>query len=383
MFNKKNSENENEIDIKKLNDVIGLTKKILKIAYVLAGILGVYAVTLLIKEWNIMVFIKTILTIVSPLFIGIAIAWLFDPFVRWLKRKGIRRALGASIVYVLFIGGIFIVVGSIIPLMSEQINEFANSIPAIFDSIKAWIDGAFDKLGNIKSFDVLSVKTELFHKVEDIGLGLTQSLPETMVNFLKSFFSGMGVFVVGLIIGFYLLISFDNVNESIITFLPKRFRGDARDLINEVNTSLRRFVQGTLLSATLVFITTSLGLSLSGIKAPLLFGLFCGLTNVIPYVGPYIGGIPAIIVGFSQDVTIGIFVLIVIIIIQFLEGNFFQPIIMSRTMKLHPVTIMLSLLVFGYYWGIVGMILATPIVAALKSIFVFFDDKYNIINFNE
>ena len=381
MFSKKNTEK--EIDIKKLNDVIGLSKKILKITYFLIFIVGVYAITMLIKEWNIMIFLKTLLTIVSPLFIGIVIAWLFDPFVRWLKRKGVRRVFGATLAYILFVGGIFIVVSSIVPLLSEQINEFANSIPSIFDSIKNWIDGAFDKLGNIRNFDAASVKVELFNKIEEVGMGLTQSLPETMVTFLKSFFSGMGIFVVGLIIGFYLLISFDNVNETIITFLPKRFRTDARDLINEVNTSLRKFVQGTLLSATLVFITTSLGLSLSGIKAPLLFGLFCGLTNVIPYIGPYIGGLPAIIVGFSQDVTIGIFVLVVIIIIQFLEGNFFQPIIMSKTMKLHPVTIMLSLLIFGYYWGIIGMILATPVVAALKSIIMFFDDKYHILNFND
>jgi predicted PurR-regulated permease PerM len=379
MFSKKNAGK--EIDIKKLNDVIGLTKNILKIAYVLIAIIGVYAITLLFKEWNIMGFIKTILTIVSPLFIGIIIAWLFDPFVKWLKRKGIRRGVGASITYFILLGGLFILISAIIPLLLEQINEFASSIPSIFDSIKVWIDGAFDKLGNIKNFDALSMKTELFTKIEEIGLGLTQSLPETIVNFIKSLFSGIGVFLVGLIIGFYLLISFDNVNESIVTFLPKKFRPDARDLMNEVNTSLRRFVQGTLVAATLVFIATSLGLSMSGIKAPLLFGLFCGITNIIPYVGPYIGGIPAIVVAFSQDVTTGLFVLIVIIIVQFLEGNFFQPIIMSKTMKLHPVTIMLGLLVFGYYWGIIGMILATPIIAASKSIFVFFNEKYDLLNF--
>lgn len=382
MFGKKNNDDKN-LDYKKLNDVIGLTKKILKITYVLIAIIGIYAITLIFKEWNIMSFVKTILTIVSPFFIGLVIAWLFDPFVRWLKSKGIKRTLGAILTYVLFIGGFLAIMGLIFPLLGNQINDFANSIPTIFDTIKGWIDGIFDKLGNIKSFDVETLKNDIFTNIENFGVNLTESLPELMVNFLKSFISGFGVFIVGIVIGFYLIISFDNVNESVITFLPNKYQNNARDLMNEVNMVLRRFVQGTLLSATVVFIATTLGLTLAGMKAPLLFGLFCGITNIIPFIGPYIGGVPAVIVAFSQDVTVGIFVLIVIVIIQFLEGNFIQPIILSKTMKLHPVTIMLSLLVFGYFWGIVGMVLATPIVAAIKSILMFFDEKYDILNFNE
>lgn len=381
MFGKKNSEDK-KIDYKKLNDVIGLTKKILKITYILVVIIGIYAITLIFKEWNIMKFLKTFLTIVSPFFIGVAIAWLFDPFVRLLKNKGIKRTLGAILTYVLFIGGFLIILSLIIPLLGNQINDFANSIPTIFETIKGWIDDIFDNFANIKNFDVEAVKAELFMKIEDFGLNLTESLPELLVNFIRSLFSGFGIFLVGIVIGFYLIISFDNVNESIITFLPSRTRDTARDLMNEINIVLRRFVQGTLLSAAVVFIATTIGLTLSGMKAPLLFGLFCGITNIIPFIGPYLGGIPAVVVAFSQNLTTGIIVLIVIVIIQFLEGNFFQPLILSKTMKLHPVTIILSLLVFGYFWGIVGMVLATPIVGAIKSILMFFDERYDILNFD-
>ena len=381
MFGKKNSEDK-KIDYKKLNDVIGLTKKILKITYILVVIIGIYAITLIFKEWNIMKFLKTFLTIVSPFFIGVAIAWLFDPFVRLLKNKGIKRTLGAILTYVLFIGGFLIILSLIIPLLGNQINDFANNIPTIFETIKGWIDGIFDNFANIKNFDVEAVKAELFMKIEDFGLNLTESLPELLVNFIRSLFSGFGIFLVGIVIGFYLIISFDNVNESIITFLPSRTRDTARDLMNEINIVLRRFVQGTLLSAAVVFIATTIGLTLSGMKAPLLFGLFCGITNIIPFIGPYLGGIPAVVVAFSQNLTTGIIVLIVIVIIQFLEGNFFQPLILSKTMKLHPVTIILSLLVFGYFWGIVGMVLATPIVGAIKSILMFFDERYDILNFD-
>ena len=141
-------------------------------------------------------------------------------------------------------------------------------------------------------------------------------------------------------------------------------------------------ISGALIDSTLVFIISALCLWMVGLKAPLLFGLFCGITNVIPYAGPYIGGAPAVIVGFSQGMTTGLLTLLVIAIIQFIEGNFFQPVIMSKTTKLHPVTIMLGLLVFGYFWGIIGMVISTPIIAALKALFIYFENKYNFLNFD-
>ena len=127
---------------------------------------------------------------------------------------------------------------------------------------------------------------------------------------------------------------------------------------------------------------SSIGLWFVGLKAPLLFGLFCGITNIIPYLGPYLGGIPAVIVGFTQSTTIGILTLVVIAVIQLLEGNLLQPLILSKTTKLHPITIILGLLIFGYFFNIVGMIISTPIIAALKAVVLYFDKKYDILKFN-
>ena len=86
-----------------------------------------------------------------------------------------------------------------------------------------------------------------------------------------------------------------------LVFYLKNFQDTTRDLVNEVNTSLRKYVQGTLMLASLVFVVSTIGFFISGLKAPLLFGLFCGITDIIPYLGPYIGGIPAVVVGFSQS----------------------------------------------------------------------------------
>lgn len=368
-----------ELDIKKINDSVGLLNKILKIMFILIIVAGLYILLRLCKELKITETIIMVLKTILPVFIGLFVAWLFDPAVKFLKKKGIKRGIGALIVYIIFIAFLIILVAAIIPVLTEQINDFVSTIPSIFNTIKDWIMDVVDKV-NIEGFDIKHFETEILHKIELIGSDLTKSLPGMGVNFVKSLFSGLGTFVIGLIIGFYFLIGFDNAGELIITLFPKKMQKDTRELTNEINNSFRRFVEGAILDATFVFIITSIAFALVGLRAPLLFGLFCGITNVIPYAGPYIGGAPAVIVGFSQGPLTGFLTLISVVIIQFLEGNFLQPVIMSKTTKLHPVTIITGLLIFGHFFGIVGMVISTPIIAAVKAIFMFFNEKYNIIN---
>lgn len=382
MFGRKKIDDK-EIDHKKLNELISLSRNVVKILYILLIVLGVYAVTMLTKEIRILRFILVILKVVAPLFIGFIIAWLFDPLVKWLQKKGIRRSIGTTITYLILLGFIALVMGGLIPLLSEQLNEFIKVIPNIIDNSRDVIDKFADKLSVIDGLDVSAFKRELFDKIVVFSTNLTSELPSMLVIFVKKFFSGMGSIIVGLVIGFYLLLSFNNVNDTFITLFPKKLQKNTKEIVYEVNSSLRRFVVGALLDALLIFIVSSIGFGFVGLKAPFLFALFCALTNIIPYAGPYIGGIPAVIVGFSQNPTVGILTLVIIVVVQFLEGNFIQPMVMSKTTKLHPVTIMIGLLIFGHFWGILGMFVSTPIIASCKAIFTYFDDKYNLIKIND
>lgn len=381
MFKKK--ETEKSVNYADLNDSIHLLKGILKIAYVLCIIVGIYAITIIMKEWHLKETILVILKTISPLFIGIFLAWLFDPIVTYLERKGMRRVFGALVTYVLFVAAIILLLGAILPILSDQMNDFVKMIPAVFENIKSWIENVLMKFDHIENFDVIAFKDSIFKNIEQVGTSITSTFPDLIVKIVKNFISGIGVFVVGTIIGFYLSIGFKNATESIITLLPRRMRDDARDLANEINTTCRQFVKGALIDASIIFVISSFAFMLCGLKAPLLFGLFCGITNVIPYAGPYIGGIPAVIVAFSQGTTTGILVLISIIIIQAIEGNFLQAFIMSKSTKLHPVTIILGLLLFGYFFGILGMVISTPLIGALKAIFMFFNEKYEIIGYKK
>lgn len=374
----KKIKNKEELDIEKINDTISTMDKILKIAYFLIIILGAFFIIKVFQELHVGSFLTIILKTLIPLFIGLFLAWLFAPIVKRLSKKGIKRGLGTTIVYIVFLGLIAVIVCSIVPILTNQINEFVNSIPSIFDSIQKWINDVFGKTNSVGGFDVEGFVNNMYSKIEGYGSSLATTLPDLAVSTVKTLASGLGSFVVGLIIGFYLLMGFDNAGELIITLLPKKVQKDARELLNEVNNSLRKFIDGALIDAFFVFVITSIAFMIIGLKAPLLFGLFCGITNVIPYAGPYIGGIPAVIVGLSQNPITGILTLISVVVIQFVEGNLLQPVIMSKTTKLHPVTIIVGLLIFGHFFGIIGMVISTPLIAVTKSVFMFFMDKFDI-----
>ena len=218
LIKKKTNKEDTEIDKKKVNEVLTLSKKILKILYIFIIIIGIYTLLVLGKETRIFYILKTIIEIVAPLFIGIIIAWLFDPIVKKLQKKGIRRVFGTTLVYVVFIGAIIIIVSAIIPILSDQINEFVKvSLPSIVDTVKVWIDKIFDSISGIGSIDVENMKVEVFNKLGELVTGLTSDLPTATVNIIKSLFSGIGTIIVGLVIGFYLLLSFDSATDTIVT----------------------------------------------------------------------------------------------------------------------------------------------------------------------
>ena len=372
---------EEKLNMKNLNAVIELGRKLLHITLILLLIIGIYAITLIFKEWHVKDFLFTVLKILSPLFIGFIVAWLFNPLVVWLNKKGINRTFGALIVYLVFIAIIALIINLIVPILYQQMGEFIKTIPAVLDTSKEWLEDTLSYFDNIKQIDIEYVKTVIFSNIENIATGITSDMPNRIISFIKGMFSGLGTLVIGLVIGFYLLISFDNT-ENLLSFLPKKSQKGTRDLLTAIDGSLRGFVQGAILDCSLIFVISSLAFALVGLRAPLLFGLFCGLTNIIPYAGPYIGGAPAVIVGFSQGPTIGIFTLLSIVLIQFVEGNFLQSLILSKTTKLHPVTIIIGLLIFGHFWGILGMAVSTPIISALKTLLLFLDERYDILKFN-
>lgn len=359
---------DNELDYRAINKFFNTSNNLLKFVLALVIILAVLLATYLIKEWNILGIIGTILSVISPVFIGFVIAWLLDPLATKLSNK-MPRVIACILTYLIIFGGIILILVFTVPTLSSSVSDIVNVIPNIVDNAQDFASDLLEKLGD--SNQVENYKNTMLEKIESVGTDFASTLPNSIWNFGKGVISGATNIILGLMIGFYLLFDFRKFQGHLLSIMPKKWHKNAKKLMSRINGKLRSYVGGVLLVMLLVFITQSIGFSLAGLKAPLLFALFCAITDVIPYIGPWIGGAPAVIVGFTIDPMVGVFCLVSVIVCQLLENNFYQPLIMGKTMKLHPVTIMLGLLIFNYFFGMIGMIVATPLIATIKIIFEF------------
>lgn len=368
-----------KLDVNKINEGLRVGVTALKILLFMLVVALVYLVTLILAKWNVLPVLLDILKVISPLFIGLVVAWLLDPFVTKLHKKGVSRGLGVVFTYLLMFIVIALFFWLTIPAISSQINDFVSSIPSFISYLKEGIDGIFDSISKVSGYDLTSSKIEVYDAINRIGSSLTVDLPNLIVSILSSIINGGINLVFGLIIGFYMLFDFGNIRKHFVSFIPNKKQDDVNHLLDKLNGVLRNYVHGTFLIMAILFTFQAIGLTIAGMNAPLVFALFCAVTNVIPYFGPYIGGIPTVLVAFSISPMVGVLSLVSVLISQTLESYFLQPIVMSKSMKLHPVTIMLGLLLFGHFFGIIGMIIATPVISVFKTVWMHYNEKYDLL----
>lgn len=371
------------LNTRKVNELVKTGNKILNILYILFIILLVYVVSLIFKEWKILGFLGKILSIISPIFIGWFFAWLLNPIVKKLTDKGMSRILATIIAYLAMVMMIGLILAFTISSLGTQISDIVTAVPSIVSDIKEWINNIFVKISNLSLENLDSVKNTFMSRIETFATDIETSLPEMAMNFVSSLASGIGKILLSLILGFYLLFDFDKVTAGFISLFPKKSRGEISYLLEKLNDSLYSFISGTLWLSLLLFVVSIIGFSIIGLNAPVLISFICVITNLIPYIGPYMGAAVAGAIGFAESSTIGVLTLLFILVVQTIDGNVLQPLVMSKKMNLSPITIILSLLIFEYLFGIFGMIIATPAVALLKIIFVFIDEKYNLFGFRD
>lgn len=365
---------DNNIDKKSLNNLIHLTSNLLKLFYVLL-IIGIILCGLLVfKQLKIFNLLLGILKVISPLFIGFIIAWLFYPLFKKLNDKGINKVISAILIFLIIILVIFLVVYIFIPVIYNQVNDLVSYIPSVIEEVTDFATNVIDKF-EIKGIDVSNIKQNLVTAGEKYLVELTTTLPNNIINIIKSFISGVGILLISLVVTVYMLIDFDNINKAFYKIFKKDHQTEYKKLFTSMSVNTRKVVNGTLLVAFMVFVFDTIGFSIMGLKMSVLLGLLCGITDLIPYIGPYIGGAAAVIVGFTQSPIVGLGVLVIAVIVQLLESYILQPMVMSKAMQLNPIVIIIGLLIFGYLFGIIGMIIATPCMAIIKEIIIFIKNK--------
>lgn len=313
-------------------------------------LVSVVLIVFLVKYLKLLEYLVLLFHVLIPVFIGFIYAWLVNPFIRKFSKKYHRNLVCVCFFFLfLFVVGLFLYL--LIPTVYREIGELLEILPSMFGNMEKQINhlGFKDFLDKIFSF-------------------LVENIPIYLLSIVKNTFRYLGVICIGLVLGLYMSFDYEKIVKKLFMLVPKKYECLVVQLLLEVSEEVRKCVNGTLLVAFCVFVMDSIGFFLVGLEAPLLFGVLCGLTDLIPYVGPYIGGAAAVLVGFTESKFVGIITIVICFFVQSIENYILQPIVMSKSIKISPVFIIIGLLVFGKIFGIVGMIIATPSVAMIKVI---------------
>lgn len=316
-----------------------------------------YVMTLTVPIFNIF---GELISVSLPFIFGSVIAFLLHTLVDRLEGYGIRRSIAVLIIFIVFIYIIVYLFVNLIPILIFQIENLADEIPDLIISLKASLDSFWQK------YNFVPLKYQF--NIDDIEYatnGLLDGLNINIFENLSSLFNTFNFIVITPIITYYVLYDYNNIKRSFNKFLMRHKKKFVRNFLCEADNKLGRYFRGLILVMNLLTIFTTLGFWIIGLDYPLLFGFIVGYTNVIPIVGPYIGGAPAVVFALTKSYKLALGALIVIVIMQTLESNILTPYIQSKSVKAHPLLILFTVFAFGRYFGLIGMIFAIPMLAII------------------
>jgi predicted PurR-regulated permease PerM len=306
-------------------------------------------------------FVYRISGVVLAFLLTILLSIILSAPVNYLARRGWPRTWGV-IAVIAAIGGVFWLLSlALVPAVETQSREFAKAFPTILDEALVLANQAqrFFGLGtqiglNPESFSKLGREVLTGSTVSTAaGVGLTAA---TVVSF------GVVVFISTI----YLVIRPEPWVNGFVSLFPAGWRQRTREVLEVLYHTVQRWFIGQLAAMTFIAVFWAISLSLIGVPFALLLGIFSGLISFIPYVGALISVVVPVLLALISDPFTAVYVILAFIIIQQIEGNLLQPIIMSRAVDLHPALVVFAILVMGTLFGIVGVFLAVPLVAALQ-----------------
>ncbi|HEX8731896.1 MAG TPA: AI-2E family transporter [Ktedonobacterales bacterium] len=300
-------------------------------------------------------------------FIAITIAEAARPVVLRLEQRRVPRPVGALLV--LLAAGI--VLGVLVwilltPLISE-IGTLTANAPEYTKRLQGWIASSSDTLhanGQLGSF-IDGLGRQFFSSLQ----GLAPSLIQVPFTLLSGAFGALLSFVVTITIIVFWLTSSAHLRVFLLGLFPERAQAEVDTIFADMGRSLGGYVRGVLIAMLLIGLFTALGLGVLGVPYALLLGVLAGLTECIPYLGPWLSGVVAVLVALvTVDPLKALEVVILFLLVQQIEGNLVQPIVMSRSVHLDPLLVLIAILVGSELLGLVGAVLAVPFVALAQSL---------------
>ena len=297
--------------------------------------------------------IYSIRDILIWLIFALTISILFNPAVDFLQKRKIPRFVGITIIYFGFLGLFGYLIYLSIPLFNSEIHQFLDFFPQYFNKISPPLKGlGIQAFNNINSF---------IQELENI----LNKMSDNIFNVLFVIFGGFFSFLFIISAAFFLSLEERAVEKTLVLIFPKKYEEYVLKLWERVEREIAGWFGARILACLFVGIASYVSLLIFNVKYPALLGLFAGVFNFIPYIGPLITGILFFLVVFPVDPLKAIFVVIALIVIQHIENYILSPILLKRIMGIPSVLVLVFLVIGADLWGLLGSLLAIPLFGIL------------------
>jgi sporulation integral membrane protein YtvI len=316
-------------------------------------------------------FFNLIWGLLFPFVAGFVIAYLLSPIVDRLDDRGVPRGVSALVLIVLALlalGGVLLI---IVPPIISQITHIIAKLGYLPGQIESLAARGNAWVASLEDYEVTPYAQPVMDNLVSRAQGLFEALFENALNFLTSI-SKLATHIINIIITpiftFYLLRDMPKIKRWVRERVPRRYLDDVLDTYREIDRVLAGFIRGQFIVSTLEALFIGVGLTVIGVDYALLLGIFAGIANMVPYVGTYIGGLPALIV-ILLGPDVGrrlILALVLYVVVNVTDGYILAPRIVGRRVGLHPVVAMIAMLAGAKLFGVVGFLAAIPITASLR-----------------
>jgi len=305
----------------------------------------------------------TISTLLKPFIIAAIISYLLNPIVKAFEKKGIRRIYGVLIVYLIFISIILLLSFVLVPKLIKEISILALNIPQYSSQMQ-------ELLKKFQDGYINSGLPDSFKEVLDENIFMLQSMILTLLqniaNGIIEVFSQLFNIIIVPVIAFYMLKDNEYFKNQFVLLLPKSKRAKFIVLLRDIDNVFGKYIRGQIIVGSFIGVFTTIALILIKVKYAFILGIFAGIANIIPYFGPFIGIIPTILFALLDSTSKALYAAGAFILIQQIESGFLTPRIIGKSVGIHPVYVIMSLIVGGKLFGVIGLIMAVPVLAAIK-----------------
>jgi predicted PurR-regulated permease PerM len=307
--------------------------------------------------------LKFVYILSPPIIISFFIYYLMRPVVHFLEDYcHIPRTPGIIAIYffsAIFFIFIFAYIG---PILAEQVKSLADT------SVDSW--GKIRETSEKIAYNTFGLRLdlEIGQRIIPFLQQITTLLSQNLIDLLGWLTRLAAILAVTPFMVFYLLKDDHQFVSGFLKFFPEDFSVEARKILKNIDSTLSSYIYGLVLVSSTLGLLLLVGYSLIGLNYALILGVFSMIFTTIPFVGPFLAIIPALLIGLSQGPFMAFKVFAVFVIIQQLESNVISPQIIGQRLHLHPLSIILLLLVAGSLYGLLGLLLATPFYAVFKVI---------------